>query len=118
MSGFEFRVSVFGFRVQGLGIEIKGLGIEIWGLIDGLPALGPGRGGAMAGGMRPPARGYRGYSKLRTHTAVRPYGRASPRSIGPPWGLCASLITSNTCTVYRGTSIIKDTQPHRITIGP
>ena len=27
---------------------------------------------------------YRGYSKLRTHTAIRPYGRSIPRSIGPP----------------------------------
>ena len=26
---------------------------------------------------------YRGYSKLRTHTAVGPYGRSIPRSIGP-----------------------------------
>jgi hypothetical protein len=31
-------------------------------------------------------RGYRGYSKLRTRTALGPYGRASPRSIGPPEG--------------------------------
>jgi hypothetical protein len=27
---------------------------------------------------------YRGYSKLRTHTALRSYGRAIPRSIGLP----------------------------------
>ena len=27
---------------------------------------------------------YRGYSKLKTYTALVPYGRASPRSIGPP----------------------------------
>ena len=26
---------------------------------------------------------YRGYSKLRTHTALGPYGRYIPRSIGP-----------------------------------
>ena len=26
---------------------------------------------------------YRGYSKLRTHTAIEPYGRSMPRSIGP-----------------------------------
>ena len=26
---------------------------------------------------------YRGYSKLRTHTAVGPYGRYLPRKIGP-----------------------------------
>ena len=26
---------------------------------------------------------YRGYSKLRTHTALGPYGRSMPRSIGP-----------------------------------
>ena len=28
--------------------------------------------------------GYRGYSKLRTHTALGSYGRAIPTSIGPP----------------------------------
>ena len=27
---------------------------------------------------------YRGYSKLRTHTALGSYSRAMPRSIGPP----------------------------------
>ena len=27
---------------------------------------------------------YRGYSMSRTHTAIGPYGRAMPRSIGPP----------------------------------
>ena len=27
---------------------------------------------------------YRGYSTLRTHTAVRSYGRARLRGIGPP----------------------------------
>ena len=27
---------------------------------------------------------YRGYSKLRTHTALGSYGRAISRSIGPP----------------------------------
>ena len=27
---------------------------------------------------------YRGYSKLRTRTAVGSYRRASPRSVGPP----------------------------------
>ena len=26
---------------------------------------------------------YRGYSKLRTHAAIGPYGRSTPRSIGP-----------------------------------
>ena len=26
---------------------------------------------------------YRGYSKARTHTALGPYGRSIPRSIGP-----------------------------------
>ena len=40
---------------------------------------------------------YRGYSKLRTRTALGPYSRAMPRSIGPPQGRCASLISSNPC---------------------
>ena len=37
-------------------------------------------------GRRPleAARAYRAYSKSRTHTAVGSYGRAVPRSIGPP----------------------------------
>ena len=30
-----------------------------------------------------PAASYRGYSKLRTHTALGPYGTSMPRSIGP-----------------------------------
>ena len=40
---------------------------------------------------------YRGYSKLRTHTALRSYGRAIPRSIGPPQGRCLFLISSSPC---------------------
>jgi hypothetical protein len=35
---------------------------------------------------------YRGYSKFRTHTTPGPYGRASPRSIGPPQGRCVSAV--------------------------
>ena len=31
-----------------------------------------------------PSSAYRGYSKLRTRTVVGSYGRASPRSTGPP----------------------------------
>ena len=42
---------------------------------------------------------YRGYSKLRTRTALGPYGRSMPRSIGPPQGRCVSLISSNPCTL-------------------
>jgi len=44
---------------------------------------------------------YRGYSKLRTHTAVGPYGRSMPRSIGPSYGLCVFLISSNPCRLIR-----------------
>ena len=40
---------------------------------------------------------YRGYSKLRTHAAIGPYGRALPRIMGPSWGWCVSLFTSNPC---------------------
>jgi hypothetical protein len=40
---------------------------------------------------------YRGYSKLRTHTALGSYGRARPRGKGPPYGRCVSLISSNPC---------------------
>ena len=32
---------------------------------------------------RPSSSRYRGYSKVRTHTAIGPYGRSVPRSIGP-----------------------------------
>ena len=42
--------------------------------------------------------GYRGYSKSRMHTALGPYGRSVPRSIGPSYGRCVSLILSNPCT--------------------
>ena len=38
---------------------------------------------------------YRGYSKLRTHTALGPYGRSIRRSIGPSLGRCVSKISSN-----------------------
>jgi hypothetical protein len=38
---------------------------------------------------------YRGHSKLRTHTALGPYCRARLRGIGPSWGRCVSLISSN-----------------------
>ena len=31
---------------------------------------------------------YRGYSKLRRHTALGSYGGAGPRSIGPPGAVC------------------------------
>jgi len=41
---------------------------------------------------------YRGYSKLRTRTAPVSYGRAMPSSIGPPYGRCVFLISSNLCT--------------------
>ena len=41
---------------------------------------------------------YRGYSKLRTHPAIGPYGRSIPRSIGPAYGQCVSLKSSNPCT--------------------
>ena len=40
---------------------------------------------------------YRSYSKLKTRTALGSYRRARPRSIGPPWGRCVSLISSNPC---------------------
>ena len=40
---------------------------------------------------------YRGYSKLRTHTALGPYGRSMPRSIGLSYGRCVSLISSTSC---------------------
>ena len=36
---------------------------------------------------------YKGYSKVRTRTAIGFYGRARPRSIGPPKGRCVSLIS-------------------------
>ena len=43
----------------------------------------------------PPHIRYRGCSKLRTRTALGSYSRPMPRSIGPPWGRCVSLITSS-----------------------
>ena len=35
--------------------------------------------------------------EIRTHTALESYGRSRPRGIGPPWGRCVSLFTSNPC---------------------
>ena len=31
---------------------------------------------------------FRGYSKLRAHTALESYGSSMPRSIGPSYGRC------------------------------
>ena len=39
----------------------------------------------------------RGYSKVRTHSALGPHGRSLPRSIGPSYGRCVFLISSNPC---------------------
>ena len=36
---------------------------------------------------------YRGYSKLRTRTALASYGRAMLRRVGPPQGRCVSMFT-------------------------
>ena len=46
-------------------------------------------------------RSFRGYSKLRTHTAIGTYGSSMPRSIGPSYGRCVSLISSNPCAPLR-----------------
>jgi hypothetical protein len=40
---------------------------------------------------------YRGSSLIRTRTALGSYGRAMPSGIGPPYGQCVSLFTSNPC---------------------
>ena len=85
----------------------------------------PSRGGPIRpeAGLSVPRRAYlthyRGYSKVRTGTAVGSYSRASTRSIGPPQGRYVSLISSNPCARgeashskdYRGTSAIKDSAP-------
>ena len=39
----------------------------------------------------------KGYSKLRTHTALGPYGRSMSRIKGHSYGRCVSLIASNAC---------------------
>ena len=49
------------------------------------------------GSVKHPLLAYRGDLKLRTRTAIGPYGRAMPRSIGSPWGRCVSLLSSNPC---------------------
>ena len=38
---------------------------------------------------------YRSYWKVRTHTAIGPYGRSIPRNVGPSSGRCVSLNSSN-----------------------
>ena len=45
---------------------------------------------------------YRGYSKLRTRTAIGSYSRPMPRSIEPPLGRCVSLISSDPCSAPGG----------------
>ena len=50
-----------------------------------------------AHGDRPPLR-YGGSSKLGTHTARGPYSSSMPRSIGPSYGRCVSLTSSNFCS--------------------
>ena len=40
---------------------------------------------------------YKDYLKVRTRTALGPYGRSIPRSIGPSKGWCVSLISSSPC---------------------
>ena len=40
---------------------------------------------------------YRGYSKLRTHTALGSFGSSMPGSIGSSQGRGVSLISSNPC---------------------
>ena len=54
---------------------------------------------------------YRGYSKVRTSTALGSHGRAMSRGIGPPWGRCVSFILSHPCTPDRGASLIRK-RPH------
>ena len=51
------------------------------------------------GSVKHPLLAYRGDLKLWTRTALGPYGRAMPRSIGSPYGRCVSLISSDPCTV-------------------
>ena len=41
---------------------------------------------------------YRAYSKVRIRTALGSYGRAMPKSIGPPEGQCVSFSSSHPCT--------------------
>ena len=59
-------------------IHLKG-DLASWG--NELINVDAGRGGAV---LLNNLQGYRGHSKVRTRTAVESYGRASPRSTGPP----------------------------------
>ena len=49
---------------------------------------------------------YRGDSKLRTHTALGPYGRSIRRSIGPSYGWCVCLNSSNSFGVIQGSTLV------------
>ena len=53
-------------------------------------------------------RGYRGYSKFKTHTALGSCSKPMPRSVGPPKGWCVSLISSHPCTLLWGHSEKRD----------
>jgi len=48
--------------------------------------------------FRPHTKRVQGLLEIRTRTALGPYGRSMPRSIGPPQRQCVSLISSNPCT--------------------
>ena len=63
----------------------------------GCPKIRAGNGAERAS-HAPSTHCYRGCSKLRTHTALGPYGSSMPRSIGPSSGRCVSLISSNPFT--------------------
>ena len=56
----------------------------------------------------------RGYSKVRTRTALGSYSRPVPRSVGSPWGRCVSLISRNPCTkAMRNETKVKDEKRDR-----
>jgi len=65
-----------GFGVVCLGFGVGGLGFGVWGLGTVRYIM------SVRKSLDPPAE-YRGDSNFRTHTALGPYGRSVPTSIGP-----------------------------------
>ena len=71
----------------------------------------------------------RGTSLIRNRVPIGRYSKIMPRTLYCPWGGLMFLMSEETLEMaaackkktprlYMGTSLMRKTQPHRITIGP
>ena len=79
----EFFIDNLLVRIHSIIVMIRWTGLAPWEFEFLFPDSIPSN--FLSGGVRAGAAVwiYRGYSKVRTHTALGPYGRSVPRSIGP-----------------------------------